>query len=187
MQKNKNKSNNAIVLKRLNALTRVSSQIKTTEKILARIKKHSDKESEERKKYWIETFSSLYDQKKWDKLLASSNACIELFSEWNLCYNYRGIAKRHFGDYEGAIDDYNKAIELDSEYASAYFNRGFAKYRLEDNEGAIDDYTIAIELDSEDASAYSNRGVAKNALGDEQGAIEDKLKADELEKKQQEK
>jgi len=149
-------------------------------KILARIKNHSDKENGERKKRWEKVFSSFYDQENWDKLLASSNACIDLFPEWDICYIYRGIAKIELGDYEGAIEDYDKAIELNGEMKTSYFNRGIVKGKLGDYEGEIEDYNKAIELDGEDADAYYNRGIAKKNLKDYEGAIEDYDKAIEL-------
>jgi len=183
LKTNNNKNKTSLILKDSTAITRVSSQIKTTEDILTRIKKHSDKESDERKRRWSEVFNGFYNQENWDKLLASSNACIDLFPEWDICYIYRGIAKGKLGDYKGEIEDYDKAIELDSEDTSAYYNRGVAKGELGDYEGAIEDYDKAIELDDEYTKAYFSRGWAKGELGDYKGAIEDYDKAIELDDK----
>ncbi len=43
---------------------------------------------------------------------------------------YSGVEKANSGDYQGAIEDYNKAIELNPKYAEAFYNRGFAKGEL---------------------------------------------------------
>ena len=37
-------------------------------------------------------------------------------------YNNRGLTKRDLGQYEKAIEDYNRAIELDPNCAEARFN-----------------------------------------------------------------
>ena len=75
-------------------------------------------------------------------------------------HNERGNTYCKAGDYERAIQDYNKAIALDPNHASAYNNRGIAYYKKGDYEQAIIDYTKTIELDPDDATAYYNRGEA---------------------------
>ncbi len=42
-------------------------------------------------------------------------------------YLARASAKASFGDYKGALEDYNKTIELNSEFMFAYINRSFIK------------------------------------------------------------
>ena len=76
----------------------------------------------------------------------------------------RGNAKRHKGDYEGAIEDYNKAIELfgkdNPDAAESYYNRGAAKKKKGDAvkekeekkklyEDAREDYEMALRLNPE--------------------------------------
>ncbi len=62
------------------------------------------------------------------------------------------------GDYEQAIEDYNKAIELDPDFAEAYYLRGVAYYVFDDPEQAIEDFTKAIELDPNFASGLPFSG-----------------------------
>ena len=79
------------------------------------------------------------------------------------------------GQYEEAIDAYDKAIELNPEYADAYRKRATMKLTLDDYEGAIEDYTQCIKLNSGSAWVYYNRGFAKAKLGDsefEKGNVE---------------
>jgi len=95
-------------------------------------------------------------------------------------YFYSGVEKANSGDYEGAIEDYNKAIEINPKDAEAYNNRGVAKWDLGDDRGAIEDYNKAIEIKPRYADAYSDRGVVKDKLGDYKGAIEDYNKAIEI-------
>ncbi len=95
-------------------------------------------------------------------------------------YFYRGLSKYELGDYNGAIQDYNKAIQLAPDNTSAYINRGNSKSNLGDENGAIQDYNKAIQLAPDDALAYYNRGISKSNLGDENGAIQDYNKAIQL-------
>jgi len=78
---------------------------------------------------------------------------------------YSGVEKANSGDYQGAIEDYNKAIEINPNKAEAYVNRAFAKGELGDFRGAIEDCNKAIELNPKYAEAFYNRGFAKGELG----------------------
>ena len=52
-------------------------------------------------------------------------------------YNNRGNAYDEKGDFDAAIQDYNKAIELQPDYAGAYNNRGNAYDEKGDFDAAI--------------------------------------------------
>jgi len=95
-------------------------------------------------------------------------------------YFISGVGKLASGDYQGAINDFNKAIEINPKDADAYYNRGFAKAKLGDYRKAIEDFNKAIEINPKIAEAYYSRGVAKGNLGDYRGAIEDYNKAIEI-------
>lgn len=84
------------------------------------------------------------------------------------------------GNYQGAVEAYDKAIQLDPQFANAYYNRGNTKRELEDTAGAIADYDKAIEHNPQFAAAYYNRGIAKSGLRDMEGAKEDFVKATHL-------
>jgi tetratricopeptide (TPR) repeat protein len=94
------------------------------------------------------------------------------------------------GEYEQAIEDYDRAIALDPEFAGAYHNRGVA-YRLMDNrDAAIADFERVLELSDDPywreqaeqhlVENYSRRGNAYADQGEYEQAIEDYDRAIEI-------
>jgi tetratricopeptide (TPR) repeat protein len=74
-----------------------------------------------------------------------------------LAYDHRGIAYGQSGQYEKAIEDFNKAISLKPDYYKGYNNRGFAYFKIGKYQMAINDYNEAIRLKPNYAKAYVNR------------------------------
>jgi tetratricopeptide (TPR) repeat protein len=95
-------------------------------------------------------------------------------------YYNRGTAYIHKGEYDNAIEDYNKAIELKPDFAEAYNNRGNTYSDKGEYDNAIEDYNKAIKLKPDFAVAYNNRGNAYYYKGEYDNAIEDFNKAIEL-------
>ena len=93
---------------------------------------------------------------------------------------YLGIAFHQRGEYQQAIERYDKAIEGNPQIAEAFNNRGVARADSGDNVGAIADFTEAIELNPQNAETYNNRGAAKRLTEDYKGAIVDFSRAIEL-------
>ena len=62
--------------------------------------------------------------KEEDKCFEDLNLAIELQPDYAFRYACRAFAKRHFGDLEGAIIDYEKAVNLDPEDSIAHNNLG---------------------------------------------------------------
>ena len=62
-------------------------------------------------------------------------------------YVSRGTERASEGNYQEALNDFNKAIELNPKIDNfAYLNRASAKSDLGDSQGAIDDYTQIIKF-----------------------------------------
>ena len=104
------------------------------------------------------------------------NAIVETAEEWCV----KGIDFEESGEYEKAMECFNKAIEecneaieLDPNNADAYNNRFFAYYYLGQHERAIKDFSKAIELDPNNADAYFFRGSVYDQLKQYEKAIED--------------
>ncbi|MDR2205125.1 MAG: tetratricopeptide repeat protein [Flavobacteriaceae bacterium] len=88
----------------------------------------------------------------------------------------------HFskGEYQEAIECYDKAIDINPDYAEAYNNKGSALGILGKYEEAIECYDKAIELKPDNAEAYYNKGITLSYLGKYQEAVECYDKAIEL-------
>jgi len=97
-----------------------------------------------------------------------------------------GIAEYEKGNYQKAIEYYNKGLEAKPDDPCLFNNRGLAYYALRKYDEAISDYSKAIELRPDLVNAYYNRGLAyfrKGSyynFGPRKKAISDFTKAIEL-------
>ena len=80
-------------------------------------------------------------------------------------YNNRGISYRGTGQFDLAINDFNKAIKLDANYRDAFNNRGMVLADLGKYKEAIADYTTSIKLDPNYWYAYNNRAMSYWEMG----------------------
>ena len=89
-------------------------------------------------------------------------------------FDNRGIAYRWKGEYDRALQDYERAIHLNPDNANAYNNRGVI-YRIKgDYDRAIADYSEAIWLKSGDyPAAFYNRALAYADKGEYDHALRD--------------
>ena len=100
------------------------------------------------------------------------------FGKWRLLSE--GNEKYEAGNYEEAIEDFNRAIELDPEYSGAYYNRGNARKNMGEYEEAIEDFNRAIEHNAANIHAYQNRAELYIELGEYDDALDDAQTALEL-------
>ena len=89
----------------------------------------------------------------------------------------RGFTYMESGEYENAIQEFDKAIQLHPNYAFSYRNRGLAYANLHQRQRAIQDYDKAIQMWAPKASYYNNRSVAYRKMGKDAEADADKDKA----------
>jgi tetratricopeptide (TPR) repeat protein len=76
------------------------------------------------------------------------------------------------GDYEKAIDAYNRAIALDPRASEAYLGRGTAYEELGEFHKALDDYNSAVAITPNDAGVYIIRGLVYELLGNYDMALQ---------------
>ncbi|MGC9393569.1 MAG: tetratricopeptide repeat protein [Anaerolineae bacterium] len=74
-------------------------------------------------------------------------------------YHQRAAIYLKMGEYDKAIQEYNKALELDPTYLLAYYDRGLAHAQQQHYADAIADFSEVIALDPQHADAYYNRGL----------------------------
>jgi tetratricopeptide (TPR) repeat protein len=127
------------------------------------------------KDYFIKTYNVEIDM-DWE---SSSAYQLEQLKASGKDYN-RGLASIHSGEYQQAINDFNKAIEIYPHFAAAYINRGGAHYKLGNHQQAINDFNKAIEIDPKLAEAYFGRGNVFFKLGSYRQTLNDYNKALEL-------
>jgi tetratricopeptide (TPR) repeat protein len=101
-------------------------------------------------------------------------------TESAVAINNQGVDYNRKGEYNTAVETFDRAIELDPAFAPAYSNRGWTFLELGQYEKAIADSNKAIELDPALAFAYNNRGLAHIRLGKYEQGITDCNKAIEL-------
>lgn len=89
----------------------------------------------------------------WKSALRDYDKAIEIAPDFIDALTNRGSLKDENGDYQGAIDDYNKVLQLKNidlkNKQMAYFNRGNSKFNLKDKKGACDDWRKAYNLGAE--------------------------------------
>ncbi len=91
-----------------------------------------------------------------------------------------GDAYVNKGQYDRAIEAFNRAIEINPRHADAYNNRGLAYVNKGQYDHAISDFNKAIEINPKNAAAYNNRGYAYVNKGQYDRAISDYTKAIEI-------
>ena len=108
--------------------------------------------------YWKTEFSL------WDDVIRKSPGKVR-------AYNERGVAFTRIGNYEKALNDFDKSISLNPGYALAYYNRAYAYKSLGDLDSAIREYNSAIEINPKYFEAFNNLGTTYAAKGDTAKAI----------------
>lgn len=95
-------------------------------------------------------------------------------------YFDRGVTWYTIGEYDRAIQDYDRALKLTPQFAQAVFNRGNALDEKGQFDRAIQDYDQAIKLNPNYAMAFNNRGYVWDERHDFDRAIKDYDRAIDL-------
>jgi len=84
-----------------------------------------------------------------------------------------GQAAFDAGNFEEAINEYQKAIDLDPQNIAAHYNRALCYRNLGQYEQALVGYSKVLELDSTFEDTYLQRGWANHNLGKYEAALDD--------------
>ncbi len=90
-----------------------------------------------------------------------------------IAYNNRGNAYISQGQFDLAIQDYDKSINLDPNFAKPLNNRGVAYKKQADYDRALQDFNAAIFIDSNYADAFANRAEIYQQKRDYSSAVKD--------------
>lgn len=82
--------------------------------------------------------------KKYDESIKELDKVLEIDSDNERAFYYRGIAYMNKEDFEKAARDLSRAIELNHERGAAFFARGLALGELGHEEEALRDFKTAI-------------------------------------------
>ena len=98
---------------------------------------------------------------------------IQLDPNYADAYSSRGGLYSILGQYEDALQDFEKAIQLDPD-SGPYIYRGITYSELGEYQKAINDYTRLIQIDPYDAYALHMRSLAYYSLGQTANAKDDR-------------
>lgn len=90
---------------------------------------------------------------------------------------YIGECYRYMGQYEEAIEVYNKAIKIRPKYGNAYWGLGECYNKTKRYQESLDSFKQAIEIDPNDELSHSSLGDLYAVLGRYQEAIESSTQA----------
>ena len=110
--------------------------------------------------------------KVWKNSLSLWSHVIEVRGELFYPILQRGNAYRERGNYEKAMNDFNRAINLNPRYHRTYEKRGHLFLLLRDYDNAINDFNRASSLFPKSAFAHCSLGFAYRQTGDLPLAIE---------------
>lgn len=83
----------------------------------------------------------------------------------------KGVDYINQGDYQQAIEEFNRVISIDSEYVDAYCGIGIAYLNQKNYEKAIEAFEKTTALDPDNAIAYYLLGKAYEEIMNYEGAI----------------
>lgn len=119
------------------------------------------------------SFLSFSRCKVWKDSITLWNDVLAKFPDCAIAYNNRGNAYNFNGQYEKALNDFNRAIEINPALELAYFNRGKIYEKLKDYNRAIEDFTNALNIQPAFVIGYVDRGAIYSRIGEYDKAYND--------------
>ncbi|HOO55897.1 MAG TPA: tetratricopeptide repeat protein [bacterium] len=119
--------------------------------------------------FWNMKGQSALVCRNWDSAIASFDVCIDMNSQVGLYYWYRAQALHGRGEYQKAIDDWNRAGALEPGNERVLAGRAMTYIKLGELDKARVDIGKAVEMNSSSAKVY----LAKAKLVEAEGNAED--------------
>lgn len=131
--------------------------------------------------YEMEDYKGAKKQK--EEAIKDYSKATELDDQNTDFYSMLGFLKRETGDYQGAVNSYQKVIEINPNIENKidiYFNIAMSQLNLDDPAESIKAFDKVIELDEKNARAYLYRGQVRVFAQDFKGGCIDYRKAVEI-------
>ena len=119
----------------------------------------------------LDAVLSLYEQGRMGQVLEHVRLLIDLYPSQPDLHNIAGAAAAGIGQFERAIEAYDKALLFKPDYAEVHSNRATALIGLKRYDEALASCDKAIKLLPGNAQAHSNRGIALKHLGQVKEAL----------------
>lgn len=119
----------------------------------------------------LEAVLNLYDQGRLREALDHVRLLIDLYPSQPDLHNIAGAAAAGIGQFERAIESYDRALAIRPDYAEVHANRATALIGVKRYDEALDSCDKAIGLLPDNAQAHSNRGIALKHLGRTEEAL----------------
>jgi len=136
---------------------------------------------------YINLHESYTNQNKLDSAITNLCKAVSVFTDDDELWYYLGNAHNKTGEFEAAIDAYNKAIELNkingedfSLTWAYYFNKANCQAQLKQYDKAITNYSQAISFHPENANIFFNRGMCHLMSKNKMAAKADWMEAQKL-------
>ena len=120
----------------------------------------------------IDELINLYNQGRFEEVLAKAKHLIDLFPKEVTLHNIQGVSNAALQRYDAAIDSYRQAIKINPYYPDSYSNMGSALKGKGYLDAAIDSYKQALKIKPDYAEAYYNMGISLHEKGNLDAAIE---------------
>jgi tetratricopeptide (TPR) repeat protein len=101
------------------------------------------------------------------------NLVLKVLPDFSIAYHVKGLGYTGIGQYDKAIETFNRAIALGFNQADIFINRGAAQAHLGRHHLAIEDYNRAIEIDPLYHEAFLYRGDSFYRRGEYRKSIDD--------------
>ena len=113
----------------------------------------------------IDSLANLFHSGQLTIVERTCQKLLQAYPQSIIVINVLGAALQELGQFEEAVQAFDRAIQLNPDNAEAHSNRGVALQRQGRLEEAVQSIDRAIQLNPDYAEAYSNRGVALQELG----------------------